>query len=243
MANIDLQIQEIPPRFEMEALPAGERHAAHLVQTNLVAFASHVQAFKAALSLFDFCLPQMSKGPAGVGEWAFVAARDGVMSIYHAYTVLDGIRQTVVDCPTLNEMIDRQALRAAGKIFHDYFRTFEDMRDAVGHVGEKMKTPEKFAEHSYSGSVSTGAIKAEKITGLTMSNILDGRRFTNTWEGKILTCDISQRSLDRLGEAKQHLWAALRRAEHGTKIWLASARLVGALRRYAALSKPDEPQT
>jgi hypothetical protein len=240
MPKVAFQIAELPPRFHMQALTTEEQHAAWLVQSNLSAFESHVRAFGAALSLFDFCLSSFRSGPADAGDWSFVAARDAAMSIYHAYTVLDGVRQTLAGCPRLNDMTDKRALRSAGQIFHTYFRSFEDMRDAVSHIGEKMKTPKKFAEHAFSGSIDSRAIKADNVKRMTMSNVLDGRRFTNTWEGQVLTCEISQLSLSRLTEAKQHLWAAARPIETGTSLLAARTRLVTVLRKRAALSKPDE---
>jgi hypothetical protein len=113
------------------------------------------------------------------------------------------------------------------------------MRDAVNHIGEKMKTPKKFAEHAFSGSIDSRAIKADNVKRMTMSNVLDGRRFTNTWEGQVLKCEISQLSLSRLTEAKQHLWAAARPIETGTSLLAARTRLVtffGSAQRFQNLT-------
>lgn len=159
------------------------------------------------------------------------------MSLYHAYTVLDGVRQSLAECTELAAMVDRRELKAAGDIFHTHFRSFERVRHAVGHAGDKMKTPEKFAEHSFSGSYDTRAMKIENTKGLTITNQLEGRRFTNTWAGEIVSYEISSASLQRLEQAKQHLWAAFRKTDRNSQLTLARRRLVAALRHYAALSK------
>ena len=131
---------QIPPRLHADGLPPGEQVAAHVIQSNLLLFASHVTDFQAALSLFDFCRTQMRAGPKDLTfMWPFVAARDGAMSVYHAYTVLDGIRETVAKTKELAQLVDREALKATGNIFHTHFRSFEDIRDAIAHAGDKMK--------------------------------------------------------------------------------------------------------
>lgn len=220
-------IPEMAPRLYREGLPDNEGDAAWLVETALSGFEGHVRDFNAALTLFDFSEAEMRRSQAGPQHpafgWMFVAARDGGMSIYHAYTVLDGVRHTLATTKELTALVDRKALKAAGGVFHTHFRSFVDVRDAIAHIGEKMKTPEKFAEHSFSGSFEREGIKAENVKGLTLTNHLAGRRYTNTWEGKLMTYELSGESLARLDEAKQHLWSAFRQAEADTRAkWMAN---------------------
>jgi hypothetical protein len=185
-------------------------------------FKEHVSDFEAALALFDFCQAQLASVRENpnlkpIFRWPFIAARDGAMSIYHAYTILDGIRQSLATTTELAELVDRKALKAAGNIFHSHFQSFEDVRDAVAHIGEKMGTPAKFDRHSFSGSFEGEGIKADDVKGLTLSNHLAGRRYSNSWRNKVLTYELSGESLDRLDEARRHLWAAFRPAEAETR--------------------------
>jgi hypothetical protein len=217
MQSFPSNLQSLPPRIAVQALPEGERDAAHLVSTNLQSFEAHVRDFQSALALYNYC--QLLRNGPNMGDacnWSFIAARDGAMSVYHSYRALDGIRQTLTKAPTLVAMVNRAALKSAGKIFHERFSSFEDVRDAVAHAGEKTKTPEQYAKHSFSGNMNEGGIIATNVRNLTISNALSGRRYTNTWEGRIVTYELSQQSHSHLEAAKGFLWEAFRDAETAT---------------------------
>jgi hypothetical protein len=86
------------------------------------------------------------------------------------------------------------------------------VRDSIGHAGDKMATPEQFDQHSFTGGVDSQFVKAGNITRLTMTDCLDDRRFTNTWEGKVYAYEISDRTLGHLIDAKNRTWDAFRAA-------------------------------
>ena len=236
-------MSESAPFIHFDGLPADEMQPALIVQNALSSFKSHVDQFAAALSLFDSVKATQAQThdhsmTLKLASWAFVPCRDGAMSIYHAYTVLDGVRQTLKAAPELLAMVDRRELKAAGDVFHTQFRTFEAMRHAVAHVGDKMKTPEKLEEHAIKGAFDFGGIRIEGQKGYsTISNLLNGRRYSNSWNGKILSYEISDQSLLHLQGAQYHLWSAFRAAERET-----NSRAAAAHERPEP-SKPDEPPT
>lgn len=194
----------VPPRLSSLDLPIDERDAAWLIELNLIRFKSHVDDFAAALSLFDLCLAVSSQAQAN-SNWIFVPARDGAMSVYHAYTVLDGIRKTLSSTPRLDSLVDKDALKEAGKIFHTKFPDFEKLRDAIAHIAEQTTTPRMRDKHAYSGPLSAG-----EVTSSTVSNWLEHRQFSNTWSGKLVKYEISEASLAHLRNAQHCLWCAFR---------------------------------
>jgi hypothetical protein len=223
------------PRLLPAALPAEEEHAAWLVQSGLNNLESHVQEFAAALALFDF-----ASGAQGVPhQWAIIAARDGAMTVYHFYDAFDGIRKTTRACPTLARHVDWSHFKAVEKLYRAHFPDYVDLRDSIGHAGDKMATPELFAEHSFTGSVDSRLLKAGGTVNLTMTNCLENRKFTNTWEGKILSYEVSAKTQGHLEAARDHIWAAFRASE--TELRKAAVAIWTA--KSAKPSKPDERQT
>ena len=218
------------PRLIPMGMPEEEQDGAWLVQSGLMSLESYVQDFAAALALFDFATSRRDVPH----QWSFVAARDGVMTIYHFYAQFDGIRKTARACPTLERLVDWQQFRAVELLFRARFRDFVDMRDSIAHAGEKMKTPEKFAEHAFTGSIDSRLVKADNIMSITMTNCLENRKFTNTWEGKIVSYEVSAQTLGYLDEAKGRVWAAFTTAAEETR--------KAAFPRQPRTKKPDAPE-
>lgn len=143
-----------------------------------------------------------------ISSWKFVAGRDGAMSIYHLATVFDGVQQITATTPGLTPLADRAKFKAANKFLARDFPELEKVRHAVAHVGEKMKSKAKFAEHAFSGDISELGIGTGRTAGLTFSNNFVDDRFTNTWEGKVLSYALNLETLKKLVAIRDEIWGA-----------------------------------
>ena len=224
----------IAPRLIPATLPQDEQRRVWIVQSAIMDLDGYVTDFSSALALFDFA----SGNPNLPHRWDLIAARDGAMTIKHFYDVFDGIRVTTRCCPSLSPLVDWAQIRTAERVYRTHFRDYIDVRDSVGHAGDKAATPEKYENHAYTGSLSSGPVKGSMV-GMTMTNLLEGRKFTNTWEHKIVSYEISNKTLGYLCEARDHVWSAFRVAERE----LRSAAVEFWKAKSATPSKPDEPPT
>lgn len=220
-----------PPYIAWYRLPQPEQDAGRLVRDGLEQLAGYVRDFAAALSLFDFSTEQsrflIEQGiqrPLNEREktflavsssWPFVPARDGAMTIYHFGITLEGIRRSLGLCPSLGKFVDHQAFRSCQRAFREKFPAAVKLRDAVAHAADKLASPNKYAEHAFRGGYEGPAIDAANPPGgVTITNGLEGRIFTNTWEGQIYAYEISQRSLQDLDLIRVAAWEAFKRAPH-----------------------------
>jgi hypothetical protein len=222
------------PRLLPTGLPEEEKHGVWLVQSGLDALNAYVQDFAAALALFDFA----TATPNVPQQWALIAARDGALTVYHFYDAFDGIRKTARAGSTLERLVDWSQFKAVERLYRACFPEYVNLRDSIGHAGDKMATPELFSEHSYTGGADSSMIKAGHIANLTMTNCLSGRTFTNTWESKILSYEVSEKTLGKLTEARDLAWSAFRVAEAELR---KAAVATWSAKKTAEPSKPDEP--
>ena len=178
-----------------------ERDKAWHIEGHLSQLSRYSEDFFHAVALFDLAGANaqrvMSAQPASrvlfdrFIQWQFIAARDGAMTIFHFAKSLDALKAAVSDCPPVGGHIDHDAFRAARRAFREGFRDFEPVRHAVAHSGELSKNSKSRAKNAFSGSHSGPGIEIKNSTGVMISNQLAGRTFTNTYEGKIVSYDLS----------------------------------------------------
>jgi len=231
-----------------------DMEAASLISHGLYDLQNHVNAFESALLLFDYCLAQrvaflqIINQPGADSplpnifdqpwlDWPLIAARDAGMTIHHFYVAFDGIRQTMATSQPIASLCDKELMKSADSLFKMKFRNFIDLRDSIAHVSDKMKNAKKVSEHAFTGSLESRIVRGDNLSRLTISNVLDGRKFTNTWEGKIVSYEISAESLAHLNFVKQKVWDAFAKASEET-FSLMRTRL-----NPAAPAKPREPPT
>jgi hypothetical protein len=65
------------------------------------------------------------------------------MSIYHIGKTMEGIKDCLHECPTVEPHIERQQLRIAAKLFHEGFPRWEALRNAVAHSAECNCSPRR----------------------------------------------------------------------------------------------------
>jgi len=175
--------------------------------------AKYVADFESALSLFEFADDQDRADEWVVRGWKWVAARDGAMSIYHVQKTLSGIGHWTKSCPTLFAAVDREALKIARKVFEEVFPNSENMRHAVAHHGE-------FAERRKRKG-SDGTDKDYEGEGISIRNVqdieldmLDNSRYTITYEGNVISYDLSTKSYTALLDVLYAFYGAFATASH-----------------------------
>jgi hypothetical protein len=161
---------------------------------------NYVANFSETLSLFDFCQTQVDafvgdkiRNPefSRIRAWQRIAARDGAMTVFHFGKTLEGINASRRDLPTAFKMVNRNKQGAAIKLLRDQFPHWERLRHAVAHAGELWKDLPSFQETA--GDRKTA----------TFRNFLSGRKLTFSFQGKAVSYELNQASLDSLVSAKR----------------------------------------
>jgi hypothetical protein len=142
-----------------------------------------------------------------LASWLPIAGRDAAMAIYHFGIAAEGVRRTLGMCPTLRGTVLHPELRQAIRGFNSDFPTYEKIRHAVAHAAEKDKTPEQSAEHRV---VPDG----RKTRGFSITGLFQNRMFTNTWEGEVLTYELSRAFLEKLNATAKAIFAAFPEARN-----------------------------
>lgn len=214
-------MQFIPPFIDALSLPEQERRSAGLISGSLTNLRGYHDDFVGALQLFNACSHQLEHK---IGQrdllikWTLIACRDGAMTIYHFGKTLEHIRALFGPCPTLRKRTDHTKLRAATKLFEDNFPTFHHIRHAVAHTAELTKNIEAFEKNAYRGELRLGGISIGSHDGAFMlSGAVNGRSFTMTREGEILSYEISQKTADNLRSVVSEAFSAFESLAHNTE--------------------------
>jgi len=177
---------------------------------------SYAEDFQDALSLFDYCHEQrsvfISLGEedelakawqreffSRLSSWQLVAARDGAMSIFQFGESMKFIKAGVHMAPSLSVMIDSEAWKSANRRFKKDFPRFEAMRHAVAHSAEMIKT--------------RAHLKKNSAGQMFIQSSLSGRQFQATYDGKLLSYEMSQETLNKLTLVLSEFYRAFRRAD------------------------------
>lgn len=194
-----------------EVLPEQERNAARVIGSNLSMLDFQVDAFFAALSLFDHCMTLSAPPDHPARAWMHVAARDGAMSIYHAQIALDGVRVCLRQCPTFDQHVDKTALRLAGRALSEHFGGLDKLRDSIAHISEQHHSPERHAKNALFGEHASGTFfrQSPQTNGTTITAALKGRTFINSWRGQLYSYDLSSKSYGHLVEARTQTYRAI----------------------------------
>jgi hypothetical protein len=176
--------------------------AIFLINGKLSGLENRVKEIKSAVQLFDYCTAQSSaiSNPFNQFEsWTFIAARDMVMSINHFMKELIAANDMAIQLPELREHLDRAAMGKARKEFDEAFPSYAKLRHAVAHAGELAKNLDAFEENAYSGP---------NISNLMLQNGLINRQYTYTFEGKFISCEISEASVEKITAIMNQFFSA-----------------------------------
>ena len=211
MAPPASQYSIISPSINLDLLPPGERDAAWNLNSSINGLAAYVSDFQAALELFDFSqfFRRRNFVNQQFSKWQFLAARDGAMTMYHFSRVLIHSGKSFRECPSLLDLIDRSLLREPRRRFETQFPNVVRVRHSVAHTAEMTETTKARDGNAFSGSIDRAPlIKAENVKGLMITNSLSNREFTTTYEGDIISYEISSATLDTLSSIAREFYQA-----------------------------------
>jgi hypothetical protein len=145
-------------------------------------------------------------------RWLFIAARDGAITIYNLGRSMEGIRASLKKCPSLNAIVDQEVLSESTRALRQRFPRFEGFRHMVAHAAEFSQTKDARAQHSTIAAMDNGLIKKAEGGDVFMGPSLIGREFTCTFEGKVLSYEISLESFEHIKKATLMFMSAFRPA-------------------------------
>lgn len=193
-----------------------EQEEVRIVEDHLQRLVSYAEDFSAALSLFNFC---KQFDVRLTGDWAFVAARDGAMTIYHIGKTIELTRAALKRTPALSAMVSTDTLSEAGKKYRQTFPTFEKVRHAVSHSSELFRDKKHHEKNSFSGSYDDGYIRVEDSASVVISNGLMGRNYTNTIDGKIVSYEISEATKHVVYDCVNTFMSAFKPVYESQSLW------------------------
>lgn len=190
------------PEVQLEAL----QFVGHALD-NLEYFAN---SFEAALKLFDYSAGQIKAAPKHRRElmrgWQFVAARDGVVTIYNFREAIKSVKQSLHECPHIKSRLSFQKIEDAEKRFNSYFPNAKRLRHSVGHAGEKASNSHQHRKHGYTGKIQLYPGKTVRVKKFIAIDILNKRKYSNTWDGRLESYRISSQTLRRLISIRDEIW-------------------------------------
>jgi len=123
--------------------------------------------------------------------WLTLAARDGAMTVFHFAKTLDAVKSGVAGSKNISATLDHTQFRSIRREFREHFPNFEPVRHAVAHSGELLKDEKRRSENTFSGSFDGPGLLIRDSTDVFVSEMLVDRTFSNTFDGKIISYDLS----------------------------------------------------
>lgn len=203
--------------FRLHELREVEREHADSIRMNLGQLRRRAATFSAGRMLFHSCAERQVfdfGNRTTYHEWQLCAARDCVMSIYHFGRIIDGIDESLGNCPQLRDMIDLKRKREAKKIFIREFPSSIKLRHAIAHSAERSKTVKDTRRHGKRTSRLVElnpalTIQASDDTSFLLAlDSIYGTTFSSMWDGNLIRCEINDRSGILLDQITEAYWLA-----------------------------------
>lgn len=183
-------------------------------QQHLMALVTRWKDFEAALALFEYSGVLMATQPQSptarwARQWQFIAGREGALTIYHLGKIIENIGANFPRCPTVLNLIDRDALRTARRRMDELFPKFVALRHAVAHAAELMRDAETTKANAVTGpiEIAPGFIIGEGMKVFISSGLIN-REFTCTIDGEAQSYEIGRSTLDGLTEVRIEIYTA-----------------------------------
>ena len=216
-----------PPTKWCKGLDSADKEVSGYVVGLLLMLNYYVRCFEAAVQLFEIAATTQRRASDAfkkdranidaaadleiVDGWVVIAARDGAMSIYHFGCTMDGLVETMGKAPGLRTKYGRP-LKLVRKQFEEAFPSFFKVRHAIAHSAERNKSPEKIEEHSLVGPWKTSRMEFTAAEGVAMSgmltDVLDNRTWSSTWDGQVVSYEISVETLANLVKFRDEIYLA-----------------------------------
>ena len=205
------------PMLRLERLPEAERDNAWAISGTLSTLSSLVFQFRTALQLLDFSKanrkPLVGLGECFWGEdfqeradhnevmaqWSMMAARSGSIYIYEFHQSVKAVDNQLAKCPSLRALINREARKRANALFDSSFPDFAKVRHFAAHGSEMTSYPDDIARHS-SSDIDRPEIVMSNGHSVTINGSLMDRTYASTYEGRLVSYDLSDESANKLDE-------------------------------------------
>ncbi len=133
--------------------------------------------------------------------WVVIAARDGAMSLFHFRQILDQLDGDRFR--DINKLVNTTTKRLAKRSFDAAFPNFREVRHAVGHSGERHNE-----NHATTINWGNGQVSFTGGGHTYLVDVISQRQYSNTWQGKVVSYEISLRSLRKLAAIRDRIFQA-----------------------------------
>lgn len=209
---------EGPPDLDRTSIPADEMptflhvftllaELGHYERNLLIAVYLYEYSTQAAYEIPDFATLELSLWTTG--GWQSMAGRDGAMTIYHFGCAIDGLKNSLQGCPTLNAKVNHRALKDAGKIFETSFPGYRAIRHVVSHVADFSQTLEKKTSHAVKGPFTKSRFSSADPEGITwLGGNMNDNIYAVTYAGNAFTYELNTASVAKLRSLKDRIYSA-----------------------------------
>jgi hypothetical protein len=135
------------------------------------------------------------------------------MTIYHFGRTLHYVRAALGSCPTANSLVDPAPLRLTSKKFDAQFPDFISLRHAIAHASDLWKNVTSFIKNALTGVLAGLPIVIARGARVVIRNSLFNQQYSTTFEGRLVSYEISAETLRRLIIIKNEFYSAFRPAE------------------------------
>jgi virulence-associated protein VapD len=178
----------VPVLWPSRLTPASEVEAVKDLYANLMGVHYNVEAWAAALKLYQFTEAQPSGVPReDVRRWRFLAANECVMQLHHFKERIQKIKGFKIrGCPSLSDVIDHVKLRQVSRALDESFPHIDRLRDAVAHTASIDTNPKKHAPDGL----------------FALVGFREKHRFSSPYEGSIYFLDLNAESMRKIEETE-----------------------------------------
>jgi hypothetical protein len=201
---------DLVPTIALNRLPEDEQPHGFALMHNLRSMAMFVDEFGHALSLFDRCEAEIAQALARAGRrgvrlmretasqngWMRLALRQAALTTWDFWAALCKAKQNRPKCPTLSSYISASEMESASRLFVSYFPDRKDARDAHAHVAEIAGSADDIEKNA----LGDGSI--------LIINEVKGRSITTMYDGRLVTSELSQATMDKLIEVQTSFYSA-----------------------------------
>lgn len=199
----------------------------------------YVEQFEAAVELFDFSeagsntldserfrssqsmppplTPDYKKKSRLFMQWRLLAGRDGAITIFNFGRALEYSRDTLLGrCLTWRETASMEKIKEAFALWEANFARFVAVRHSVAHAAEFSRAGKR-EEHTFYGEPDLSYFEAGGPVHLFISCSMHGRKFTSTFEKKIVGYELSRSTADILSSIAQTFFDAFEPVEKAVR--------------------------
>lgn len=135
-----------------------------------------------------------------VRHWTIFAQRVGAMIIYDYQQLAQAIDILMKKVPDWDARIDKEALKAANKLFDATFPNFAKVRTGAAHAARMTNFPKNTKQNAIEEYDSEIPAISGKVKGLTIIGSSLNGEYTHTIDGKIVSYRLNEDTVRALEE-------------------------------------------